>query len=189
MIDPLVRYLQSFRPIDVPDSELILNAFQRKCLKEGDYLLERDHICRELYFIRKGVAKIIRYNDKGGPVIYFFSKENQFCTILHSFNTETPAEEEIRAACDLELSAISKARLQSLYKLLPYLKDVIDQATQQRLLDKVRIRNAYLGLDASDRYRLFLSIEPDVATRVSMTDMAAYLGVTPQSLSRIRRKG
>jgi CRP-like cAMP-binding protein len=189
MIDPLIQHLQSFGPIDAADSEPILDVFQWKSLREGDCLFEHNHVCRELFFIRKGVAKIIRYNDKGDPVIYFFTKEDQFCTILHSFNTETPAEEDIRAACDLEFSAISKERLLSLYQRLPYLKDVIDQTIRQRLLDKVRTRNAYLGQNASARYHLFLSLEPDVATRVSMNDIASYLGITPQSLSRIRRKG
>jgi CRP-like cAMP-binding protein len=85
------------------------------------------------------------------------------------------------------VSAIHKARLLELYKRLPYLGGLIDRITQQRLLDKIRIRNAYLGQDASSRYRLFMTQEPEIALRVPLNDIASYLGITPQSLSRIRR--
>jgi CRP-like cAMP-binding protein len=187
MKDLFIAYLQSFRPIPDEEQELILDAFEERVLKEGDYLFRPGQVCRELFFIRKGVAKILVPNDKGIDVIYFFSKENQLCTLLNSFNNGVVAEECIRAATDMEVSAIHKARLLELYKRLPYLGGLIDRITQQRLLDKIRIRNAYMGQDASSRYRLFMTQEPEIALRVPLNDIASYLGITPQSLSRIRR--
>jgi CRP-like cAMP-binding protein len=67
------------------------------------------------------------------------------------------------------------------------LKSLIDEINQQRLLEKIKTRNAYLGLDSAARYRLFLNTQADIALRVSLTDIASYLGITPQSLSRIRK--
>jgi len=54
-------------------------------------------------------------------------------------------------------------------------------------LDKIQVRNSYLGEDASLRYRNFLLRQPDIALRVSLADIASYLGITQQSLSRIRK--
>ena len=82
---------------------------------------------------------------------------------------------------------ISKAALLDIYEKLPYLKELITGIQQQALLDKIQLRNAFLGEDASARYRLFLMRQPDVALRVPLGDIASYLGVTQQSLSRIRR--
>src|SRR5258708_34674550 len=106
-------------------------------------------------------------NEKGVDVTHFFSKENQLCTILHSFNNQAPAHERIQAACDAEVLAITKSRLLDLYRELAYMKGLIDQITQQRLLDKIHTRNAYLGEDSASRYKLFRMHQPEIALHVS----------------------
>ena len=188
MVNPLTTFLQLFRPIPEEDQELITSYFEPRSYKEGDTIFRGGRICQEMYFINAGVLRIVVTNDKGIDVTYFFVKENQFCTILNSFNNQVPAQESIQAACDTEVLAITRNRLLDLYKQLPYMRELIDQITQQRLLDKIQLRNAYLGEDSASRYRLFMLQQPDIAQRVSLKDIASYLGITPQSLSRIRRK-
>ena len=89
-----------------------------------------------MFFIVKGVLRIMAVNDAGKEVTHFFLKENQFCTILNSFNSQVPANESIQAACDAEVLVISRHRLDILYEQLPYLKSLITTVTQQTLLDK-----------------------------------------------------
>ncbi|UOE48944.1 Crp/Fnr family transcriptional regulator [Mucilaginibacter sp. SMC90] len=187
MQQQLIARLQQLKPIPVNDQELIANAFVPMKFKEGDTLLSLGHVARQLFFITNGVLRIMAQSDKGNEVTYFFLKDNQFCTILYSFNNNMIAEEGIQAACDTELLAISKNNLLALYEKLPYLKEIIDQISQNTLLEKIKTRNAYLGYDSSERYQLFLERQPEVAMRVPLTDIASYLGVTPQSLSRIRK--
>jgi DNA-binding MarR family transcriptional regulator len=74
-----------------------------------------------------------------------------------------------------------------LYKKLPYVKEIIDQQNQLRLIEKINVRNTYLGEDAENQYKLFIMQNPDIALRVPLKDIASYLGITPQSLSRIRK--
>jgi CRP-like cAMP-binding protein len=176
-----------FRPIPEQDQELLDLSFEKKALNEGDYLFRPNHICKNLFFICKGILRIVVANDKGIVVTHFFLKQNQFCTILKSFNTEVVAEEGIQAACEAEVLAVSRTKLFWLYERISYLKGLIDQITQQALLDKVELRNSYLGLDAQSRYKLFMMQQPDVAMRVPLSDIASYLGITQQSLSRIRK--
>jgi len=183
----LISYLQLYRVISPEDRQLIAAAFVERNLKEGDYLFRPGNICKEMFFICKGVLKIVVTSEKGIDITYFFLKENQFCTILNSFNNEIVTEEGIQAACKSVVVAVSKERLNNLYKQLPYLKELIDQITQQALLDKIQIRNSYLGQDSATRYRLFMMRQSDIALQVSLTDIASYLGITPQSLSRIRK--
>jgi CRP-like cAMP-binding protein len=187
MNNPLIAYLQLFRSISPEDQERISRSFESRTFKEGSELFRTGHICRELFFICNGVLKIVVRNEKGNDVIHFFLKENKFCTIRNSFDNDVIAEESILAACDTEVMAISKTRLEALYSTLPNLKVLIDQITQQALLEKIRIRNAYLGQDSAMRYQLFMMREPEVALRVALGDVASYLGITPQSLSRIRK--
>jgi CRP-like cAMP-binding protein len=187
MNNPLIAFLLLFQSINEDDQQLISTAFTAKSFREGDYLFQSGHICKDLFFICKGVIRIVVQNGKGNEVTHFFLKENQFCTILNSFNNGVQAEESIQAACDTAVLSISKGRLLALYEKLPYLKSLIDQIMQQALLDKIQIRNAYLGHDSSERYRLFMIRQPEIALRVPLNDVASYLGITPQSLSRIRK--
>jgi hypothetical protein len=64
---------------------------------------------------------------------------------------------------------------------------LINQVTHQALLDKIAIRNAYLGQDSTTRYKTFMANQPEIASKVPLSDIASYLGITPQSLSRIRK--
>lgn len=185
--NPLISFLQLYRSIPQPHEELITDAFELKSYKEGDELFKSGHVSNRLFFICKGVLRIMVRNEKGNEVTHYFLKENQFCTILNSFTNQVIAHESIQAACNAEVLCISHTRLLELYKLLPYLKVLIDQIIQQGLIDKIQIRNAYLGQDSATRYRLFMTRQPEIALRVPLTDVASYLGITPQSLSRIRR--
>lgn len=142
---------------------------------------------RSFFSIVSGILKITSINEKGNHVTQFFLKENQFCSILSSLNGNTPAEESIVTACECQLLVISKARLLLLYKQLPYFETLLKHITTQTLLSKIQTRNAYMGEDALTRYKKFIDRQPDIALRVPLVDVASYLGITPQSLSRIRR--
>lgn len=187
MIHPFIQYLQTSRPVSTEEAALLLSSFETRTVKEGTVLFKGGRICHELFFICNGVLRIVVTNDKGITVTHFFLSENQFCTILHSFNNGVPAEEGIEAACEATVLAISKTGLTALYKRLPWLQEIIEKAAHQRLLVKIRTRNVYLGEDSSTRYRLFLDRQPEIASRISLKDTASYLEITPQSLSRIRK--
>jgi len=187
MTNPLIAFLKLFHAIPDADEQLIMAATEIRTYKEGDYLFHAGNICREMYFVCNGVLRIMILNEHGNQVTYFFLKENQFCCILNSFNNNTIAHESISAACDVEVLVFSKASLTKLYAQLPYLKSLIDQITQQALLDKIDLKNGYLGYDSTTRYKMFLMRQPEIALRVPLSDVASYLGITPQSLSRIRK--
>jgi len=187
MDNALIKYLQLYKSLPLSDQEIIADAFTPRSFKEGDHLFRGGAVCRELFFVCTGVLRIVRLNEKGNEVTHFFLKENQFCSILNSFNNQVPVEESIQAACDTAVLSISRGSLLSLYEKLPYLKELLTSIMQQSLLDKIAIKNMYMGEDSTTRYRLFIMRQPEIALRVPMSAIASYLGITPQSLSRIRR--
>ncbi|HTD40204.1 MAG TPA: Crp/Fnr family transcriptional regulator [Mucilaginibacter sp.] len=187
MFEIFISYLSLFRNISKDDATIIEKELESRKVVEGEVLLDEGQMCREMFFVCKGVLRIVAQNEKGNKMAYFFLKENQFCSILNSFNNNVPSIEGIEAACDAEIIVLKKQKLLSLYEKLPYLKELITGITTQALLDKIQVRNSYLGEDASVRYRNFLVRQPDIARRVSLSDIASYLGITQQSLSRIRK--
>ena len=187
--DAVIGYLQQFSTIPIPekDRELILLALEPRVFKEGEYLFREGSICKQLFFISHGILRILSTNDKGVERTHYFYKEGQFCTILKSFSERVVAEASIVAAVDVEALVLTQQKLDDLYRGVPYLQDLTGRMFQRQLLEKVETRNMYLAVDAETQYKLFLERQPDIALRVSMKDIASYLGITPQSLSRIRR--
>lgn len=183
----LISFLQQYHVFDEKEKELISEYFMKSSYKEGDYLFHGGHVPDELFFISSGVLRILVQNEKGNNITHFFLKENQFCTILNNFKNGTVATESIQAACKAQVFGISKKQLEVLYLKIPALEAIITQTIQQTLLDKILIRNSYLEEDSTTKYRKFILQQPEIASRVSLSDIAAYLEITPQSLSRIRR--
>ncbi|SHN37020.1 Crp/Fnr family transcriptional regulator [Chitinophaga sp. CF418] len=188
MDNQLLNYLQLGKALSESDQAAIQDAFECRTYKEGTTLFQSAHICRQLFFVCKGILRILVQNENGNEVTHHFIGEDRFCTILNSFTNQVVAHQTIQAACDAEVLYIDRAALMDLYEKYPPLKTAIDQSIQKTLLEKINTRNAYLGYDSSERYRLFLERQPDIARRVPLGNIASYLGITPQSLSRIRRK-
>jgi CRP/FNR family transcriptional regulator, anaerobic regulatory protein len=97
------------------------------------------------------------------------------------------ARESIVAATTGELLVFSSASLDALYAKLPYFQSLVDSITQKALLEKIHFRNMVMGEEATTRYHTFILQQPEIILRVPLSDVASYLGITRQSLSRIRR--
>jgi CRP/FNR family transcriptional regulator, anaerobic regulatory protein len=181
------RFLNVYKEIPSTDFELIAQHLQHRDIVPGQVLLQQGRTAKELFFVAAGILKIVSTSEKGNDVIQFFIKENKFCTILYSFNAGVAAHERIVAATHGELLVFSRASLDALYDKLPYFKSLVESITQQALIDKIQIRNNLMGEEAATRYHKFIAQQPDIVLRVPLSDIASYLGITQQSLSRIRR--
>ena len=181
------RFLNLFKEIPAADFELIGQYLQHRDIVPGQVLLQQGKTAKELFFVSTGILKIVSTSEKGNDVVQFFIKENKFCTILYSFNGGIIAHESIVAATPGELLVFSKTALDDLYAQLPYFKSLVESITQQALIDKIQARNMLMGEDATTRYHKFILQQPEVMLRVPLSDVASYLGITQQSLSRIRR--
>ncbi|TDO73198.1 CRP-like cAMP-binding protein [Flavobacterium chryseum] len=187
MFEPLFNYLENLQKITSEDKNSIAQNIEYRTVREGEILFEEGKAATEIFFVCKGVLKIASITEKGNEVIHFFFSENQFCTILKSFTENTISKDRIEAACDAEVIIFQKSKLLTLYDSLPYFEDMLDNIFQQALLNKVELRNAYLGEDATARYQKFMVRQSNIASRVSQTDIASYLGIAKQSLSRIKK--
>ncbi|WP_157740661.1 Crp/Fnr family transcriptional regulator [Mucilaginibacter xinganensis] len=186
-MEPLLAFLRSFRPISAEEAAIIIAHFEAKHFEEGEYLFRAGRVCKDFFFITSGILRIVTTNDKGVDVTHYFIGENQLCTILKSFNEETIARDSIQACCAVRVLSINKRSLSGLYQKLPFMADLVNQVNQERMLEKIRIKNAYSGEDAAQRYKVFIAEQADIAYRVPLNYIASYLNITPQSLSRIRR--
>ncbi len=184
----IVMYLQRFVTIPPEDEQIITDAFSVSVYKANSFLSRAGEKADTLYFINKGMIKITIPQREEKVATYYFMTENQFVGLLYSYYANIPAEQSLQAVDDAEVFTISMPDLLKLNERLSYLKETIDRIAQLSMAEMINTKNAYLGLTATQKYLKLLHLQPEVTRTVPLMDIASYLDITPQSLSRIRKQ-
>ena len=140
------------------------------------------------YFITKGCLKTYTVDENGGEHISMFGIEDWWTGDLYSFITGEPSLYFVEALEDSEVLQISKQNTELLLAKVPKFERFYRILYQKSLITYIRRVNHNISLTAEKRYQNFVSKYPQIANRVSQKNIAAYLGVTPEFLSMIRRK-
>ena len=183
----LLSFLQAFGTIRPGDQAKLLAAWEPRVLSAGEWLVREKQVAREVFFVQQGVLRIASSRPNGQDVTHYFQRQNQCCTLLPSYVQQVPATAGIQAACATRVLASTHTRLTALCQELPYLLPIFEHVQRHELVEKVRLRSQYQGYNARARYLAFLQWQPEVARQVPLALIASYLGITPQSLSRLRK--
>ena len=150
-------------------------------MQEGD-------VCKAIAFVEKGVLRSYSIGEKGAEHIIQFALEGWTISDLYSFLTGEPATYNIDALENSELVIISKSAQEELLKKVPkYETYTRMQLTGAYLAMQKRI-TSILSLTLEERYANLTSIYPNIIQRVPQHMIASYMGLTPETLSRVRRK-
>jgi CRP-like cAMP-binding protein len=161
--------------------------FIPKKLRRRQYLLQAGDVCKWAAFITKGCLRQYSLDAEGGEHILRFGIEGWWMTDLESFQSHIPATTNIDALEDSELLLITNESLEKLCAAQSwdlYHRKVLSKeqiASFNRISDFVRS-------SAEERYMRFLQMYPDLFQRIPLHQIASYLGITPQSVSRIRKQ-
>jgi CRP-like cAMP-binding protein len=187
MIDSLLQSIQHVIPLSASEKDIVISLFKEKTYKKGAFFLEEGNICKQVGFVTKG---LLRYyiNHDGEDKTYDFAQENGFVCNYESFIPRTPSTKNIQALEDCEILQISYDDLQVFYNSISqaerFGRIVIEQVFIQTLQD---LSSFYTDTPAL-RYEKLLTKHPDLLQRMSQYHIASYVGVKPQSLSRIRKR-
>jgi len=179
----LTKYVRNNFDLSSEETKNLVSAFELKILSHGDYFLKEGEISSTICFISEGVMRTHKFNEEGNDITQFFFKENQFLTNLESYRTGKPSKQYIQAITDCRLWVIKKRKANK----LPGWEKIFQQLVQQTLLRKISNQRALRNLSAKKKYEQFLDTDSDILQRVPLKYIASYLGIAPQSLSRIRR--
>ena len=164
----------------------ITDYFESKTLKKGDHILEAGRICRQIAFIEKGL--VVYYNlNEGKEIICDFAKEEDWITQYESFINQSPSPLSIRAIEPSVLQVISFEKLRQLYAEIPAFELLTRKIIEGYFISSMKRNNNLQALKAEERYSRFAKENPDLIQRVPQYYIASYLGIAPQSLSRIRK--
>lgn len=164
------------------------NLFTAKTIKKKDFLLREGEVCRFEAFITKGLFKVYHIDAKGTEQILYFGMEDWWLTDIDSFANQSPSQLFIEAIEDSEVLIISKKDKDFAYENFPFVEKLFRIMTQKThsALQRRMIDN--LSKTADQRYLDFINKYPSLNQRLTNVQVAAYLGISHEFLSRIRRK-
>jgi len=156
-------------------------------IRKGDYLLRPGEICRILYFIESGLLKCF-YTHKGKSVIDWFFGERETVVSIDSFYDQAPSEDFIQAIEKCVVHCISYAQLNYAYMNFREFDKLGRVQTNKYLRIWHRQARNIRMLTAEERYLFFLRTQPDLINRVDVQDLASFLDMSRETLSRMRRR-
>jgi CRP-like cAMP-binding protein len=174
--------------LDAEDEVLFLSLLQFKTLKKKEILLQQGDICRNDYFVTKGCLRCFDIDENGVEHITMFAIEGWWTSDMYSLLTQTPARRSIDALEDTEVLQISKQNMETLYERIPKFERFF----------RIILQNAYVAFEtrivqnlsntAEERFEAFNTKYPGLFSRIAQKHVAAYLGITPEFLSMLRKK-
>ena len=185
-IEPLLNYFDGFIPLNNAEKELVAEKFHPRLYRKRQYVLQEGDICTLFNFVVRGCLRTYKIDDKGSTHILQFATENYWINDLGSFHGVKPSLLNIDALEDTVVLQINRENLISLYKEAPkfdrIFRVLIENAfvrLQERLLQSI-------SSTAEDRYQSFLNLYPHLINRLSQVQIAAFIGISPEFLSRLR---
>ncbi len=173
----------------VTNEELIpiTEAFKTIKIQKGDFFLKEGRLSDRLGFVKSGLIRIYASVDDK-DVTQWISTKGYFVTDLSSFVFQTPSRRNLQALTDCELYTIDRAVYQDLHKVIPKWNE-LDKLFIARcfIIMEDRIFN-HLHMTAEERYTLLFEQQPGLFNQVPLQYLASMLGMTPETLSRIRKK-
>jgi CRP-like cAMP-binding protein len=164
------------------------DLFQQKLIKKKNFLLREGEVCKFEGFVTKGTFRVYHIDTSGGEQILYFAIENWWITDIDSFTNEIPSRLFIEALEDSEVLLISKKDKEYAYANLPKIEKLFRVMTQKTHVALQRRMIDNLSKTADQRYIDFIEKYPQLQQRLSNLQIAAYLGISHEFLSKIRNK-
>jgi CRP-like cAMP-binding protein len=184
----LIYYISKWSNISKEDEAVILSAFEPISIKKKKDLLIAGQVCNYLYFITRGCLRSFYIDSKGVEHVYQIRMDNNWIGDIDSYFTRQNSKYNIEALEDSNLLRIPVDRLEQLFIEIPSLERYFRILFQKAYINALNRLSATMWETAIDRNNEMLKEHPEIFQRVSLVHIASYLGITPESLSRIRKQ-
>jgi CRP/FNR family transcriptional regulator, anaerobic regulatory protein len=188
MTESLKKHIRDYIEISDEKLERYSNAFHLHTLKKKEFLLKEGHICEFEGFVVSGCFKVFHTHHNGVEQILYFGVENWWISDIDSFINNMPSKLNIQALEDSEILLIHKKDKEVFFREMPEIDRLMRLKFQKSIIALQRRIIDNLSKPSDERYLDFLKDYPQIAHRLTNIQIAAYLGVTPEFISRIRRK-
>lgn len=169
------------------EMKIVLSHFREKKLKKKINLLTAGKVAKEVFFIINGCMRLF-YEKDGIDISAYFFTENMFAGAYDSFTTQQKSRHSIETIEDCQLLSIDYKNLQSLYEEFPKMNEFVRKVLEERFDALHQLFTSQILNSPEERYLNLLKERPDLLQRIPQHQIATFLGITPVSLSRIRKR-
>ncbi len=183
----IIESIKSFVPLNKVEEESFANILEIKQFKKKEFLLKEGQICNKVSFINSGSMRLF-YNVDGleNTVQFFFS--DSWYTDYASFLTTQPTSENLQALENCEVVQFKKDDLYQLFNQFPIFERVGRVMAENAFLSLSRLNQMLTNEEPEERYLNLFKTRPEIVERIPQHYIASYLGIKPESLSRIRKR-
>ena len=157
-------------------------------LKKGEQLLKQGDICQHTFFLEKGLLRYFSIDKKGKENVLQFAPENWFITDRESVYFNQPSKYYIDALEDSEVLVLEKNFVEKISEQNNSFAEFNNKLLHNHIRSLQKRIELLLSATAEERYLDFIKVYPNLLLRVPQTLIASYLGITPESLSRVRKE-
>jgi CRP-like cAMP-binding protein len=174
--------------VNLSDAELedITTRFKSKVVKKNNYLLRQGDTCKDLVFVQKGCLRLYYLKDEIEVSVWFAFQQSSAIEI-YSFISGNPSNYFLQAIEDSEVLYLPKAELNKLYQYQPKMQEMMRNFWEDVILNLIN-RFTALQTDSAEKRYLDLLNKPAYLETIPQKYLASFIGVTPTSLSRIRKQ-
>lgn len=183
----LLNYFSKIMLLTAEEQIAITENMCIKTFKKGKILLKQGQISTECYFVFKGCVRQYSVIDGEERTMDFFTEE-QFVVSINSFSQKTPANHYFECIEETTLMIGNEAKENELYKRFPKFETVSRKVMENLLGLQQEAKTKYLTQTSKERYLNLLKNRPDLFQRIPQYQLASYIGIKPESLSRIRKR-
>lgn len=186
--EELIRYFSTRISLSEDEIELIKNSYELKFLNKKEFLFSQGEICKTEAFVIDGSAKVFYSDEKGNDHILYFAFKDWWMGDIASFNYGELAIMSAQALEDLTVLVIDPERKEELFRQIPQMERMFRIITQRTLV--VLQKRFFLAMSGSakDRYIQLIQRHPKIEQLVPQYQIASYLGILPESLSRMKKQ-
>jgi CRP-like cAMP-binding protein len=187
-IEPLLAYFQNLIPLNIEEKQLVFQLFKPRLYRKKQYILQEGDICNQFNFIMRGCLRMYKVDDNGNIHILQFASENWWLSNIGSFHERKPSELNIDALEDTMVLQISYENLLSLYTQAPKFDRIFRVLIENSFVSLQKRLLQNISSSAEERYLSFTESYSHLANRLPQTQIASFLGITPEFLSRLKNK-
>ena len=187
--EPLFKYIESKSALSLNDDEKMLTqgAFKPKHLRKRQYLLQEGDVCKYMSFIVKGSGRMYSVSEKGQEHIIRFAIENWWLGDYESYNFGIPSLYNIEVLEDSEVLMVGHEGIKELSAKVPAIDMMIREIDKKGTVATQKRIHSSISLSAEERYNNLVKAYPEFLNRFPQSMIASYLGISPETLSRIRK--
>tara|TARA_R110002111_G_scaffold212848_6_gene276067 strand:- start:3897 stop:4478 length:582 start_codon:yes stop_codon:yes gene_type:complete len=186
-MERLIENIQLYTSLDKDEIDLLREAVDKKSFRKNEMIFTEGEIANDIFFVTKGCVRLF-YNVDGNDKTAFFYTEGQFICAGESYTFNIPAIENYQAIENTEIFVFGKSKINRLLEQAPKFEVIARIATENELITCQRVIASFVTKSAEERYVDLLNTQGELFQRVPQQYIASFLGVSPETLSRIKTR-